>query len=100
MTIDIKIEDNVPIPDGAPGERTSMAYPWPTMQVGQSFFVPKRMKNPTTLVARAQLSTGFKFSWRRLVERVGDPPSPPEEGQEAVPDTRSTVEGVRFWRVS
>jgi hypothetical protein len=39
MSDKIKIETGIPIPTNLPGAK--MRYPWPAMQVGDSFFAPE-----------------------------------------------------------
>jgi hypothetical protein len=80
----VVLEDGVPIPPEGP-RHTMAVYPWATMAVGQSFLVPKAMKNPRSLTARAEAShPGRKFVWRRAQET--------RDGR--------IVQGVRFWRTA
>jgi hypothetical protein len=75
----IVLEDNVPMPEESERPQNPVFYPWQKMLVGQSFFVPRRMKNPRATLVRAQQSTGFKLTHRVVTE--------------------NGVRGVRFWRV-
>lgn len=75
----IVIEDNVPMPGESERPQNPTFYPWPKMGIGQSFFVPRKMKNPRATLVRAQQSTGFSFAHRVITE--------------------NGVRGVRFWRV-
>jgi hypothetical protein len=75
----IVIEDDVPMPGESERPQNPTVYPWLRMAVGQSFFVPRKMKNPRATLVRAQQSTGFKFAHRVITE--------------------NSVRGVRFWRV-
>jgi hypothetical protein len=54
----IGIEKGVPVPHG---HRTTK-YPWPEMEIGDSFFAPTKSPNPTN----AQKRYGYKFTCRTV----------------------------------
>ena len=73
------LEADVPMPAQS-GTTSARLYPWHDMQVGQSFFVGYRMKNPRAAIVGAMDSTKFKLEYRRTSE--------------------NDVDGVRFWRTA
>jgi hypothetical protein len=78
----VSIDDGVPMPPPSPRTGVSVGYPWARLQVGQSFFIPRRMKNPRSATAKAEEKTGFRFEWRRTQEKVAG----------------TVTSGVRMWR--
>jgi hypothetical protein len=71
---DIPIDKGVPLPKG----RREPKYPWASMEVGDSFFVPGTISTSAATAASKRL--GFGFVRRSVVE--------------------NGVAGIRFWRVS
>jgi hypothetical protein len=75
QTMTIEIDKNVPAP--TQHYRTLKKYPWPTMEVGDSFLFPSTTSADTAYtVARAQSRDGKKFI------------------------VRTTDDGRRCWRVA
>ena len=84
-----KIEKGIPLPEPRRGSQNSdrVAYPFATMRVGDSFFIPT--KGPTAArraEMRRVLAASYKFK-RRTNYAVAF-------------STRSFSDGVRVWRVS
>jgi hypothetical protein len=79
--VEFKLDDNVPIPETSRGERPSK-YPWDTMNVGQSFFVPgaKQSTFNTLTAGRTKKYNGERKFISKAVTEDG-------------------VEGVRVWRI-
>lgn len=70
----VKIEKGVPLV-----RHGATKYPWRSMEVGDSFFVPTKRAKFAGQVGVAQRTTGFKFSTRC--------------------ETKDGVEGCRVWRI-
>lgn len=73
----ITLDDNVPMPTVS--RAAAKLYPWDTMDVGQSFFVPNG-KTIGTQASKAGAKYGVKFTCRKVTEHG--------------------VEGVRVWRTA
>lgn len=61
----IALEKNVPMPADTRG--VPMKYPWKSMQVGDSFFVPTNKKT-FTAHAYATRTLGYRFVTKQTVE--------------------------------
>jgi hypothetical protein len=79
QTYTFTVEAAVPIP---PPKSGSTKYPFPIMQVGDSFFVPNvRRENFCSCIANARFKNpGTNFTTRRVTE--------------------NGVKGVRVWRIA
>ena len=55
---EIKIEKGVPIPPRDRGHRSSK-YPWATMEIGDSFFVPKAKMGSSASIAGKRYQRKF-----------------------------------------
>lgn len=74
----IKIEKNVPLPKRKLGNPRASRYPWDSMEVGDSFVFPTKVKRTTamSLSYRTGKITGKRFA------------------------IRSVNEGIRVWRLN
>lgn len=74
----IKIDKKVRIPTGVASGGNKGKYPWRSMEIGDSFFVPG--KTPTGMSAPAfAKADGWQFTFRSVQE--------------------SGVDGLRIWRI-
>jgi hypothetical protein len=73
-----EIDDGVPIPPATRNRPSN--YPWAQLNVGQSFFAPTELKNPSSVALRGSEISGHTYEFRRTTEKG--------------------VKGVRFWRVA
>ena len=65
----IEIEKNVPVPD-AVRLKERRKYPWHEMEVGDSFYVPKRSINAISRAAYEASRNGRKFRCRSVDDGV------------------------------
>jgi len=68
----IKIEKNVPMPKRKLGNPRTSRYPWDTMEVGDSFVFPNKVKRTTamSLSYRTGKITGKRFAIRSVNEGI------------------------------
>lgn len=79
---EIKIEKAIPMPLGVGrGKGTALKYPWSTMEIGDSFLLPSKLKSPASCPHTRNTYEAAVGSPKRF-------------------RGRKTVDGFRVWRVS
>ena len=76
----IKIDKDVPMPDVRGGLGRKIKYPWPDMEVGDSFLVGDAAKSKKGLYHSIIFSPSKRYAPKRFSQRA-------------------TPEGLRVWRV-
>jgi hypothetical protein len=62
-----KVENSFPVPDFSGGPGRPSKYPWKSMAVGDSFFVPgKLVENMSPLANYQERKNGVKFTCRTV----------------------------------
>jgi hypothetical protein len=70
MAAAFKIETGIAIPERLGSRGASPKYPWATMDVGQSFFVPNPPKHFASMVTHAGRLHSRSFSYRTMDDGI------------------------------